>query len=232
MAMSVHVTMGGMLWPAGRAVAVAYTRVPDACGTALPRLVERLPAAEQDRAARFRLDDDRARFTFGRLLLRQLIGGRGSLDIEESGRPIVVGSRSPLFVSLTHSGRYVAAALARRPVGIDVEACRGGFASDGLVARVCSPVELSRLDALAGEARDRAFMTIWVRKEAYGKALGVGVGFDLRSVTVGPTGDRAQGVGGRWSIVDLDLDPGYASALVVAGGRASVRLEAVDPAAL
>ena len=237
---------GGMCWLASRfargAVTVAYMRLPDADVPPLSRLVGRLPGDERQRAAGFRHDADRARFVYGRLLLRYLAARdlRDSpsdvdaigIGVEEGGRPFVVEPPVPIFVSLAHSGRYVAAAAGRRPVGIDVEEWRGRPPRAGLAERVCSPFELRRLDALGGEARERAFMAIWARKEAYGKALGVGLGFGMRSVTIGPDGSRPRGAAGHWWVTDLALDPDYAAALVVAGGRVRARLVEVDPACL
>ena len=229
-------------WFARRVVTVAYTQIPDAGESALSRLVGRLPGEEQQRAAQFRHDADRARFVYGRFLLRHVAardfaGAPVDVDaigigVEDGGRPFVVDPPAPVFVSLAHSGRYVAAAAFRRPVGMDVEEWRGRSTRAGLAERVCSPLELRRLDGLAGEAWERAFMAVWARKEAYGKALGVGLGFDLRGVTVGPAGSRPRGADGRWWVSDLALDPGYAAAIVVGGGRARVRMIEVDPATL
>jgi 4'-phosphopantetheinyl transferase EntD len=43
----------------------------------------------------------------------------------QSERPVLVlAGGAPVFVSLSHSGRYAAAALGRRPVGIDVQVVR------------------------------------------------------------------------------------------------------------
>jgi 4'-phosphopantetheinyl transferase len=220
-----------MPWLARPSVVVARTEIP-ASGDLLARLVCLLPDDEKRRAARFRHDDDRARFTIGRLLLRRIIadGGEGRLDYEESGRPIVV--EAPLFVSLAHSGRHVLAARARRPVGVDVESLRAEPAHPGLEARVCSPAEAAALDILHGDERERAFMAIWTRKEAYGKALGVGVGFGLQTVTAGPDGSRIRGAAGRWWVGDLDLGDADSAALVVRGRQPKVTLTAVDAASL
>jgi len=73
-------------------------------------------------------------------------------------------------------------------------------------------------------------MRIWTRKEAYGKALGVGLDFRLRTVTVGPQGARVRGVTGRWVVTDVDLGPDIAAALVTQGRRPNIDIERVDPA--
>jgi 4'-phosphopantetheinyl transferase len=225
------------------AVSVAYTTIPDpasSAGVLLPGLIERLAVDEQQRAGRFRADGDRARFVFGRLLLRHLVAQACAepkadairIGVEGDGRPFVAEPAVALFISVSHSGRIVAAAAGWRPVGIDVEKRRGRSTRAQVVARVCSPVELKHLGGLDGDAADAAFMTIWARKEAYGKALGRGLGFNMRSVTVGPTGSRITGGSGPWHVRDLPIDPEYAAALVVAGRWSDIRLTRVDADAL
>jgi 4'-phosphopantetheinyl transferase len=126
----------------------------------------------------------------------------------------------------------VVAAVAWRPVGVDVEQLAHEPHSQGVLRRVCSPKELARLERLPPDQRGDAFLRVWTRKEAYGKASGLGMGFQLRDVTVGLRGSRVRGVRGRWWVTNLDLGPERVAALVVAGGRARLRLEAVEAASL
>ena len=223
---------------AGRVVRVAHTRVPDVDGSALAALAQRLPVADRERADRFRHDADRARFVFGRLLLRDLTAravGVGvdafRIDAEASGRPVVTGVQRAPQVSLSHSGRWVVAALGWRPVGVDVEQLSDEPQADGVLRRVCSPQELALLQRLPPNERGAAFLRVWTRKEAYGKACGVGMGFALRDITVGLSGSRVRGTRQRWWVTDLDLGPGCAAALAVRGG-AWLQLEEIEPALL
>jgi 4'-phosphopantetheinyl transferase len=190
----------------------------------LDRLSQRLPLNERQRASEL-AGSARARFVVGRLLARRLVSGHASvhpaavvLDVDPRGRPVVVGV--PLFVSIAHGGGYVMAAAASRPIGVDVEELTGAARHAGLERRVCSDRELRRLERIGDvAARRRGFMSIWTRKEAYGKALGVGLDFTLRAVTVGPKGSRIRGGPGVWSVRDVDLDAGYAAAVVARGRR-------------
>lgn len=227
---------------AGRVVRVAYIQIPqipDVGGSALAGLAQRLPVADRERADRFRHDADRARFVFGRLLLRDLTAravGLGvdafRIDTEASGRPVVTGVQRAPQVSLSHSGRWVVAALGWRPVGVDVEQLIDEPQPDGVLRRVCSPDELALLQRLPPGERVPAFLRVWTRKEAYGKACGVGMGFALRDITVGLCGSRVSGTRQRWWVTNLDLGPGCAAALAVRGGGARLQLEAVEPALL
>lgn len=229
----------------GRVVRVAHTRIPDVDPSALTGLAQRLAPADRERADRFRHDADRARFVFGRLLLRDLTAravGLGvdafRIDAEASGRPVVIGVHPAPQVSLSHSGRWVVAALGWRPVGVDVEQLSDEPQADGVLRRVCSPPELALLQRLPPRERGVAFLRVWTRKEAYGKACGVGMGFALRDITVLPDitsglrGGRVRGTRQHWWVTDLDLGPGCAAALAVRGAGARPRLEAVEPALL
>lgn len=82
-----------------------------------------------------------------------------------------------MFFNLSHSGAIAACAIADRPIGLDVqEACEY---RDALVRRFFSPEEQAFLTASAD--KDRAFGRIWTRKEAYVKALGMGITIPLAS---------------------------------------------------
>jgi 4'-phosphopantetheinyl transferase len=145
---------------------------------------------------------------------------------------VVTGVTHPPEISLSHSGCWVVAAVAWRPVGVDVEKLTRDPLVPGVLRRVCSPRELDRLERLSPERRSAAFLRVWTRKEAYGKASGLGMGFQLRDVTVGLEGSRVRGARGRWWVTDLELGPGRVAALVVHGPRAHVRLQAVDAVSL
>ncbi len=80
---------------------------------------------------------------------RQLVG---TWSKDEQGKPICDGS----YLSIAHSGDYAVAVHADTPIGVDIEKIRP-----------LSP-------ALAQRLGDDPLPT-WVKKEAYGKALGVGV---------------------------------------------------------
>jgi 4'-phosphopantetheinyl transferase len=131
-------------------------------------------------------------------------------------------------VSIAHSGRHVLVAVANRQVGVDVEQLRQSVPSPRLMARVCSPDELLVLEGLIDAERARAFITVWARKEAYGKAVGHGLDFPLRSVAVGPGGSVIAGGAGDWRVADVDLDPDYAAAVVAQGPDLRVQLDRVD----
>lgn len=137
------------------------------------------------------------------------------------GKPELAGpaGRDGHF-SLSHSGdRCVIAVSTEGPVGVDVEEIREVPELMGLVRSRFAPGEAAEILALSGEQRLRAFYRCWTRKEAYLKATGAGIGDDsLRRVEVS-TGSVAAlraapgAEAAEWSLLDLDLGDGFASAL-------------------
>jgi 4'-phosphopantetheinyl transferase len=220
-------------------VTVGWTSIAGLQPAELDALIQRLPAAEQARARGLRLDEQRARFVVGRALLRAVAVGPGALDAVElapadmgidiglAGEPLGVGALEGSFLSLAHSGDCVLAAVADRHVGVDVQQLREGDVNPALAARVCSPTELAYLDSVPEPERLRVFMTVWTRKEAYGKALGVGLDFALNSVTAAPDA-VISGVRGSWRADDLAVGEGYAAAVVAEGLDWRANVEPVD----
>jgi 4'-phosphopantetheinyl transferase len=92
--------------------------------------------------------------------------------IEGAGKPVLEGQRTIDF-NLTHSGQLVLYGVAAaRPVGVDVEQVRPMERAVELAGRFFSAGEHEIVAAAAPEHRDRAFLSMWVRREAYAKALG------------------------------------------------------------
>ena len=116
-----------------------------------------------------------------RATLAELLGSDPRLTSRHDGNghsPEAVGTHGsqPLRFSLAYAdGIAVCAVTSGGSVGVDVESARnlGGEVGD-IASLVCSPAELRHLDTLAGDARMERFLTIWARREAIAKALGLG----------------------------------------------------------
>ena len=118
------------------------------------------------------------------LLLRTLGEENGIPDILsqlrfDGGMPTADG----VYVSLSHAGGLVAAAIADTPVGIDIEPIRHLPRRDALGTRYFSPEERERLIKAPDAQKDEIFFRIFTEKEAYAKANGLSlaatVGRDL-----------------------------------------------------
>jgi 4'-phosphopantetheinyl transferase len=106
----------------------------------------------------------------------------------ERGRPYyrVDGSSAASFgLSIAHSGGVAVATLATRlgeRIGVDVEhPVEGG---PGFESLLLGPCERRRLEDLPGPERRRALSRLWVLKEAFTKALGIGLRLPLSAIRV------------------------------------------------
>ena len=180
--------------------------LPD--GASLAAALASLPDWRRRKAEAFRFEADRRRSVAAWLLLQQMLAERGldadSLPVSEDefGKPAFEASLGIHF-NLSHGGERVMAAVSDRPVGCDVERI---MPFDEGVAREClTDRELTWVKrAQPGLDRDRAFIRMWVRKEAYVKAVGKGLGIDLKSVSLLPEESPQD-----WSFRDFDFADGH-----------------------
>lgn len=158
--------------------------LPDDAAYALA--YSRLPIWRRRKCDSYRFMADRRRSVAAWLLLRQMLAERGldadALPVSENefGKPAFDSVLGPFF-SLSHAGDRVMAAVSDAEVGCDVE--RILPIDDGMLKISLVDAERTRLATLSGEARDRAFIRLWVRKESYVKAVGRGldIGFSTFS---------------------------------------------------
>lgn len=126
----------------------------------------------------------RRSFLAGHWLARRLAAdwlrvdaARIALHRHEDGRPqlLVDGAPSSLSLSLSHSGEWLACAVASVPVGIDVELPRRQRDLQALARFAFAPEEAERLLAMDEDERSAAFHMLWTLKEARGKRTGEGL---------------------------------------------------------
>lgn len=102
----------------------------------------------------------------------------GAVAREPNGKPVLAG-RADLHISITHCEGLVACSIDEIPVGIDAEKIRPF--NERIARRVCSEEELVGIERDIYPAR--MFFRLWVLKESYGKALGVGISYPMRKVS-------------------------------------------------
>ncbi len=146
------------------------------------------------------------------LLLREILEGYDcsvrffNLRKDELGKPFLPDYPGT-YVSLAHSGDFVAAALAGVPVGIDLQEHRPAKTIDRMARKLFTEKEHALFEAVESkEGRDRFFYDTFAKKEAYVKALGVGMRKDFREIETG-----AEELG-TWHPVEGV--PGYSAALI------------------
>ena len=200
-----------------------------------------LDPAERDRSRLMHRDDARLRFTAGRWLVRRVLARRlgcteaeVALAIGPHGRPALAGGG--IDFNLSHAGSLVVLALGEARTGIDVEATKRANDWRAIARRFFSAVEVAAIEAYPEAERRTAFFRVWVRKEAFVKALGTGIatGLGRFDVSAGPepalTGTRIDGIeAAEWSIRDFATGPGYVGAVAVRAPYPCVRVHDVEP---
>lgn len=182
-----------------------------------------LDDAERAREAQFEHGVDRARFVVARAAVRRLVGlqlgvpgERLALTTGAHGKPMLADPFARLHFNVSHAGDWVLVALdATAPVGVDVEQVRPELDRIDDYAAVLSPEEHAALRVLPAGTRAQAMARLWVRKEAYVKALGEGLNRPLHDICIGDDGcgrpqvhyDRhGSGPGAPWQLTDLPVD--------------------------
>lgn len=94
------------------------------------------------------------------------------------GKPFLLSHPGWEF-SLSHSGDWLAIAIGKAPLGIDLETRIPSVDVTKLAARFFSPADASLLDAQSPELRSAHFLKQWVAKEAALKAEGTGIAHHL-----------------------------------------------------
>ena len=137
------------------------------------------------------------------------------------GKPYLTSQPSPA-ISLAHSHGWAASSLSVDTegislLGVDIEAIRHRD-WEAFAAEVFHPKETAWLMAARDTERDRRGLTIWCRKEAILKAIGVGIAFTLSEIAVSPAGQLIQlpislGSTENWNVVSNTINAGEQQAI-------------------
>ncbi len=189
---------------------------------------------EKERAARFCFEKDQVNFITGRAILRTLLGRYTNQSPAEVkfvynsyGKPLLKNQvqSPPLNFNLSHSGGKVLYAFSRGiPLGIDLEKMKPDIDFAAIAPRFFSPGEVSSLFSLEKSDRVEAFYACWTRKEAFIKAMEMGLSLELDKFDVSlRPGEPAQLLSIKfqnqntqnWSLYDLKVFPGFKDCLAV-----------------
>jgi 4'-phosphopantetheinyl transferase len=187
-----------------------------------------LDSEERRRVATLERVDQHWRYVATHLRLRQLLGSYLGLApaavsfwrqpcpccAAAHGRPAVHSHARPLYFSLSRSRDLALIAIAPAPVGVDVEALpQPQTVSE--VSALLHPAEQAEIASASVSQRAGAFACVWTRKEAYLKAIGVGVTHELAADYLGTEG-RVAGPPG-WTLIAAPVAAGYRGAVAVQG---------------
>ncbi len=152
-----------------------------------------LSADERRRAGTLRIASVRERFVLAHAYLRAVLACYTAVDpadvpitVTATGKPVLArhsAERSRVGFSLTHSDTHAVVAVAESElIGVDVERPRLDLDVLGIAHQFLSRDEA---DAL-GRSRDRRndFVRLWACKEAFVKAIGLGLSHPLNAFTI------------------------------------------------
>ena len=130
-----------------------------------------------------------------------------------------------LRFNLSHtSGAALIAATLGREIGVDIERIRPMEDLEAIGLSIFSAVEGSHWESLRDDDRLVAFYRVWTRKEAYLKAIGLGLFRNLQDVTVPADAAALKGIGDArlvrdatgksdWRVTDVPVGEGYCGAV-------------------
>lgn len=106
------------------------------------------------------------------------------IEKDEKGKPYLEGY-SDLYISISHSGPYIACAFGDKPVGVDTEMWKAHPKWRRIVGKMHLREREAFDRACGGAASEEAeepveaFCDLWVRKESFLKAIGEGLRIPL-----------------------------------------------------
>ena len=137
------------------------------------------------KASKYRNREDQCSCIVGDYMLHKCVSEECNCSLadvrishSDTGQPyITYPNNTGLYISLSHSGGYVIAAINPFQIGIDIEIVRD--IDEAVLNHVLSDVEKEYV----GRSK-RRFFEVWTMKEAYLKCIGIGItGLDMLKKT-------------------------------------------------
>jgi phosphopantetheinyl transferase len=200
---------------------------------------------DKARANRFRFPEDKARFILGRRLLVECLNeslGREmrplNLISNTHGRPVFLKNPEIQF-NISHSSEAVCVTLTlKTKVGVDLEAISRPSDLKSLSKKIFSDFDFSAFQKFPEAEHPAVFFRAWTAKEAYLKALGLGIAGGLKEVSVPLDADSAsprlfhpRAQEGPWCLQRLPLPESYCGCVVWDDPSKSLDFRVLNPTA-
>lgn len=198
-------------------------------------LYQQLSHDEKKRAARFRFDIHRDRFITGRGTIREILARRGGcspadigFDLNDFGKPTPARPESLRQIRFNASSSDSLGAIAISgglPLGLDIEKIKPGLDGDYdlIVESEFTDEERDWYEKHDRSERVRVFFELWTCKEAYLKALGIGLSGSLKGFSIDLSGQNPRVSGtqleeferSRLTLQRLDIASEYTACLAL-----------------
>ncbi len=194
-------------------------------------LAKYLNNEEQNRAARFIREQDRSHFIAARGILRNILSryiniAPHNIEFEygEKGKPslILEQNQRKIYFNLAHSNHLAIYAITSiNHLGIDIEYSKRNIEALDIAERFFSKNEIASLRVLPSAEQLSGFYKIWTRKEAFVKAIGVGLSHPLDQFSVDGSLDKSAiklhtqnpSIKNDWYIYNVAISQEYVAAL-------------------
>jgi 4'-phosphopantetheinyl transferase len=194
----------------------------------LSELFSILSQAEQEKAKKFHFASDRKKYVISHGIMRRLLASyieceplKIHYQVNEYGKPSMSTAQTPIHFNLTHSDNLAGLAIASSPVGVDIEKIKPLDDYLSMTKHFLSPKESLIFQSLAQQEQQLTFYRAWTRKEAYIKAIGMGLSYPVEQVTVGLQEkaelleDQANPANiSKWSLFSFEYE-GYIGAITI-----------------
>jgi len=200
-------------------------------------LLKLLSPDEVDRADSFYFEPERSRFIIRRGCLRMILSRylgvlpEGLCYLYNSfGKPSLntKTAQNGIYFNVSHSNELALFAFSmQKEIGVDIEYIRSDIEIDQIAQTLFSSPEKHSLDSLTDRDKLEGFYNCWTRKEAFIKAIGMGLSIPLDQFDVSLVPGEAPFLLAlrseltdieKWTILDLQPAPGYVGALAIEKG--------------
>ncbi len=167
--------------------------------TTLQRCHDMLDAHEREKLGRFLRDSDRHHYLVSHALVRSVLSRYADTAPRDwrfshgpHGRPEVISEQCPdLRFNLTHTAGLAACIVTLDDsCGIDAEQLHERGNPLGVAQRMFSETEVEQLKQREGRDFLEFFYARWTLREAYVKALGIGISFPTREMYFDVAGEK------------------------------------------
>ncbi len=186
-----------------------------------------LSPPEQERALRFKFAEHRRRYVHARCWLREILGAylrihpqAVPIQIGDNGKPYLApgGDHPGLHFNLSHSAGFgLLAVTTGHEIGVDVQIKSAKNDWPAIAARYFTVKELNHVRALPPDDQAGVCAEIWTRKEAAGKALGIGLHSKTFAFAVGPAAWGRVHCDEKIAVWSLAVETPYAAAVAILG---------------